>query len=259
MPTEPAPTDPDTLVRAVEEAALNAWPALRVRLYDGWLLRFADGHSKRANSVNPIHESALPIEAKIAACERAYAARRQPCIFRLTPLARPAGLDEVLAGRGYARRDPTLVSARDLGRGDFRVAPDVIIDETADQGWLDAFAGLSGLAAGERPTLAAMLARIPGVAEFASLSIEGRVAACVLGVREEGMIGIFEVVTDPAQRRRGLARKTIETVLARAAARGATSTYVQVVAANAPARALYDGLGYRPLYRYHYRIKPAMA
>jgi len=253
------PTEVESLIRAVEEAALNAWPALGVRLHDGWLLRFADGHSKRANSVNPIHESTRPLAAKIAACERAYAECRQPCIFRLTPLARPAGLDAALAERGYERRDPTLVLARDLGRGDFRVAPEVTLATTSDDGWLDAFARLSGLAAGERPTLAAMLARIPGATAFASLAIEGRVAACVLGVREDWMIGIYEVVTDPAQRRRGLARKTIETVLARAAEDGATTAYVQVVAANAPARALYDGLGYRPLYRYHYRIRPEMA
>ncbi len=63
--------------RTIEELTLNAWPALQTVLYDGWLLRFADGYTRRANSVNPIYPSAVPLADKIAACERAYAARDQ--------------------------------------------------------------------------------------------------------------------------------------------------------------------------------------
>ena len=41
------------LHRRLEEVAMNAWPALQQMLFDGWIVRFAQGYTKRANSVHP--------------------------------------------------------------------------------------------------------------------------------------------------------------------------------------------------------------
>jgi ribosomal protein S18 acetylase RimI-like enzyme len=55
------------------------------------------------------------------------------------------------------------------------------------------------------------------------------------------------VVVDPAHRRRGLARRLLERARSATRARGRPYLALDVLAANAPARTLYESLGYRPL------------
>lgn len=47
----------DEQMRTIAEISLNAWTCLQQNLDDGWILRFADRDTKRANSVNPLDPS----------------------------------------------------------------------------------------------------------------------------------------------------------------------------------------------------------
>src|ERR1700730_7737001 len=96
--------------KRIEEAGLNSWPALQQLLFDGWLLRFAQGYTKRANSVTPLYPSLLPAEEKIARCEHLYKENQLPAIFRLLSFSGESQqLDQLLAQRGYSVLDRTLV------------------------------------------------------------------------------------------------------------------------------------------------------
>lgn len=70
-----------------EELSMNAHPALRTQLYDGWVLRFSNGYTNRANSVSPIYTSHLPYEEKVVVCESMYAKQSLPTVTQ-TRLAR---------------------------------------------------------------------------------------------------------------------------------------------------------------------------
>lgn len=58
--------------KTMEELSLNNWQPLSTLLYDGWVLRFANGYTKRANSIQPIFYSTYELEQKIDACEKIY-------------------------------------------------------------------------------------------------------------------------------------------------------------------------------------------
>jgi ribosomal protein S18 acetylase RimI-like enzyme len=99
-----------------------------------------------------------------------------------------------------------------------------------------------------------MLANIvPETGFGAALDAGGQPVAFGLGVVERGHVGLFDIVSDPQRRRAGHGRRLVEGLMAWGRARGASRAYLQVVAGNARAIALYDSLGFREVYRHCYR------
>jgi len=96
-------------LRRLEEIALNASGPANPRFFDGWMLGFTPGKSKRVRSVNPFFGSSLPLETKFDTCKAIYATAGLPCIIRLTPFAQPPELEDWLAAQGYERFDDTMV------------------------------------------------------------------------------------------------------------------------------------------------------
>ncbi len=97
-------------VLRVEQAALWAWPPSETARDEGWLLRAAGGHTRRANSVQAlVFESGANVPRAIDRVEAWYARRGLPACFQLTDCAAPARLDADLEGRRYARLTPVSV------------------------------------------------------------------------------------------------------------------------------------------------------
>jgi ribosomal protein S18 acetylase RimI-like enzyme len=241
-----------TAVRGLEERGFNAWPALYTVVVDGWLLRLAQGHTKRANSVNALSPGGR-FATVVAAAETLYRVHSLPLIFRLSPLAGAA--DDALAGMGFRSFDPAMVMTGPVGPA--AVAdPRVSLRPAPDAAWSAGFAAANGVPLSRRPTHERILASIRLPAAFAVLGEGGSDVAYGLAVVERGMSGLFDIVTVPGARRRGTGRRLVGALLAWGAAQGATSAYLQVSAANAPAIALYEGCGFRQAYRYHYRMRP---
>lgn len=240
-------------VRALEERAFNAWPSLQTVLADGWVMRFAAGYTKRANSVNA-WAPGCDIAAILAVAAPLYARAGLPLIVRLTPLTGPTA-DAELGAKGFCAIDETLVMTAPLS-GPSATDPDVVIAARPDAAWSSGFAAANAVPAPHRATHDAMLAAIRWPAAFARLERDARTIAWGLGVAERGMIGLFDIVTAREARRAGAARQLVGGLLAWGRTQQATTAYLQVVATNAPAIALYRRFGFTEAYRYHYRIAP---
>lgn len=243
------------MVRLIEELSMNAWPSLQTELYDGWVLRFAEGYTKRSNSINLIYPSELDCEEKIAVCESVYRSRNMPVIFKLAPGPVTVSLDAMLEKRGYERLDETSVRILELGSFDGAMPEGIHIGSALDDAWFEDFFRVSenrDLAV--QHTARRMLANIGHEVICARKAAGGRTVACGLGVIERGYVGVFDVIVEKNQRGLGYGRDVMNGILTAAKLRGATRSYLQVVVGNTVAENLYQKLGYRELYRYWYRV-----
>ncbi|MGI5274622.1 GNAT family N-acetyltransferase [Nonomuraea sp. CA-218870] len=225
----------------------EAWPAWERRALGGWVLRYAGGVTKRANSVLATGP-ADDLDAAITAAEAFYAERGAPCVFSIGAAASP-GLDRALDARGYALVDPTVVMAGAI-RGE-PSAP-VRVEPRPWRDWLETWWEVDGGRAGGLEAAERILTGVPAL--YAAVEEGGVPVAVGRGVPQGDTLGIFCVATAPAARRRGLARAVLRAL---AAAGGAPGAYLAVTERNAAARALYESEGLEPKGHYHYRAGPA--
>ena len=242
------------MIRTIEELSMNALPALQSLFCDGWVLRFADGYTKRANSVNPLYPGTRDIEDKIRACERIYRERKLRVVFKLTAAAQPADIDGILAAKGYFEDTRTSVRTLDLAGLDLPPTASATLAGGPSEEWIAAYCRTNCLDEGRERTLRRMLDKIVPARRFASIRRDGRVAACGLAVAQDGFVGIFDIATDPDFRRQGLAGLVVSDLMSWGQSEGARRAYLQVTLDNAPALALYSKMGFREAYQYWYRI-----
>jgi len=242
----------ESTIHSYEERAFNAWPALQTVSAGGWLLRFAQGHTRRANSVNAA-AAAPALDGIVDFATGLYGRQGLPLVFRVTPLV-PDAFDAELERQDFALHNPSLVMTCRLDpslTGD----PAVSLNHGPDAEWLHGVAQAGQLSASSRDVQHAMLASLRVPAAFATLVEDGMPLAYGMAVYERGAVGLFSIVTLPHARRRGASRRLCRSLLAWGRQNGAHAAYLQVEAANHAALALYQQMGFTLHYRYHYRVR----
>ena len=264
-------------IQYMEEISLNAWPSLKMELYDGWLIRFSHNYTYRTNSVEQVGLSTIPVEEKIAYCEEIYRTLGTPAHFKINPLLDPA-FEELLAEKGYEVRHVTEVMTAQAEN--FHLYPElsrnfefdnrsglpsvvrypqdvtVLLSPVITDEWIQGVFHLNGTC---DPTLRrivpSMFKAIPKKTIAASVEVDGRMVASGLGIRDRDYIGLYAIYVSPSCRRRHYARAVCSSILREARLQGATKAYLQVVQGNQNAKALYTSLGFEDFYTYWFRSK----
>jgi GNAT superfamily N-acetyltransferase len=241
-------------LESIEEAALNAWPSPRQMLYDGWLLRFAGGYSKRVNSVNVRYSSRLPLDEKIAYCEAIYARQGQQTLFRLPEPFTSPGVYSALEARGYVSFDPTWVLGREINAE--RALPlGVEVRQHTLVEWLQLRAALTETPLSTWDVHRKIVDVIVPEKTLMGLYADGQPVACGMGVLDGELLGYFSIFTGLSARRRGFGRAMMDALTRWGVDRGAAFGYLQVEGDNDPALAMYVKLGFEKCYKYVYSKK----
>ncbi|WP_051703961.1 GNAT family N-acetyltransferase [Glycomyces sp. NRRL B-16210] len=252
-PIPPKPT-PFSEILELERALAATWPALETERLGGWVLRYAEGFSRRANSVLAPTAPEGGLDAAVAAVEAWYGARGARPLFALSgPVTKR--LDAELAARGWVAEAETAVMTRPIEEAAYEgeaVVDDVLGPELLEQ-----------LGRGAPSVAAAVLGSGPGRG-YAQIQREGEDGALALAARGRGavsgeLVAITGIGTLPAFRRRGLGTEILRALEAWGAGAGARRAALQVEADNEAAIAMYRRLGYAERYRYHYRGPAAQA
>lgn len=234
---------------ALQDVAAQGWPAADTEQLDGWVLRADPGGTSRANSVLPARQLQIPFDEALARVRAFYAARDLAALFQAPTESRRL-LGAELAERGWQAEGLTNVLVTEV-----RTPPpgqiEVDLAEQPDDDWL----AMSTSATDEPRARRALLTRHPG-AVFASARFGGTLAAIGRASVDRGWLGITTVEVAAAHRRQGLGGEITAALHRWGRAGGADRAYVQVLATNAGAHALYERAGYRQHHDYHYLREP---
>ena len=241
----------DELVRV----AARGWRPVESERLGAWELRASGGFTRRANSVLPLGDPGLPLDAALEAVRRWYGVRGLPAYMQTATGAE--GTQELLCAE-LERRGWTREVSAELWVGGLAPVADraegagVVLSREADEAWLARYQrkGVSEVALqvlGGGPSV--WFATVPGAeggapAAIGRLVVDGRWA------------GFAAVEVDPALRRRGLAGEVMAALARRALEEGASAAWLQVETDNEAARAMYTRLGFAAHHAYHHYREP---
>lgn len=226
-------------------AALRAgWPPAAQHQAAGFVIRDGQGGGSRVSAASPLSDT----PPDIPGAEAAMRALHQTPLFQITP--QDQALDDALAARGYQRVDDTqflTIPAEDLARtppppiSAFTVWPPLAIQRDL---WAEGGIGPARL-------------RVMARAEAPKCALLGRISDRAAGAGFVALSGGIAFVHAlhilPDFRRQKLAHYMMQRAGIWARDHGAAHVALVVTRANAPAQALYRGLGFTEAGRYHYR------
>ncbi|WP_456298121.1 GNAT family N-acetyltransferase [Auraticoccus cholistanensis] len=227
--------------------AARGWPAVEEEALGDWRLRWADGWTRRANSVLATGGPGRSLAGALHQVRRWYRDRGRPALLQLSDGALAPVLEPELVAQGFTPAEETCfltATAADVARD----APGLTRwSDHLEPEWLAAFARQRPV---DTPAAATVLAG--SGARFARIEQDGRIVAVGRLTTEPPWAGLTGLWVEPASRGRGLGTALTADLAVRAVELGCAALHLQVLPDNTPALALYRRLGFEEHHRYRY-------
>ncbi|MBI0382532.1 GNAT family N-acetyltransferase [Streptomyces albiflaviniger] len=238
----------------LDRVAARAWPPVTSEPLGEWTLRASGGFTRRANSVLPLGDPGMGLDAALRRVTEWYAARELPAYIQVSTGAE--GAQEVLAAelesRGWVREVSSRMEIAALAPiGDLDADTSAVtLSRQLDDAWLTRYQRSSGEPSPEARTV---LSGGPSV-WFATIAADEGGAPAAIGrcVVDGRWAGFTAVEVAPERRRQGLAKAVMTALARKALDEGASAAYLQVETDNGGAHALYEGMGFTVHHSYHH-------
>ena len=254
-------------IRNFQEYLMNSWPAKHYYFLNGWILRFTEGVTSRANSIFPIRYTGtqITLDNDLELVEKAYNAHGLEAVFTIPDFHEPKNLKEKLLNRGYQPYDHTTA----LGTKIEDIQPQKInedfeyfffktrIKEISD--FLSRYSKWNEI---EQNIIQEINQRIIFPIKCYMLTkLNKEVTGTLLAVLvPQGYLYIGDVFVHPDYRRQNIATSMLVKLIEEwTLINGVGFIWLQVERDNIKALNLYHKFGMRKLYNYYYMKKNLIA
>ena len=248
-------------VKKIQEIFLNSWPAKDYYFINGWILRFNDGITDRANSVVPLSYWGKNVNNDIDEVERIYEKVDLTPSFMIFDYCEPKILKSLLIERGYALVSPTEVMITKLKALNFSK-----IDEIYNYALLDFrtsefsrfISNFTHWTDNDQRAIKEIneKIKIPEKKYLLVKSDEEVIASLMAVLVGRKFLYVADVLVHPNYRQKKIATTMLYRLLEDwAIKKEAQYIWLQVEESNKIAHKMYDNLGMTPLFKYAYLKK----
>ncbi|MFX0152698.1 MAG: GNAT family N-acetyltransferase [Candidatus Hodarchaeota archaeon] len=247
-------------VKTFQELTNNAWPAKEYFFLYGWILRLSNGNFTRTNSVFPIRYFGSNLKQDIERVEDIYQKKKLDVAFQIPVNCDPSNLDKMLSSLDYEEKYRILVMTKKISNSSLSKLSeqDIFSVKVSDFNnlWFDKFVLFGNESPTQKAHIKEVLKRnIIPKRFFFSLSFNQEIVGVTLAVREEKYLGLSLVAVDPEMRRKGIGSFLMRYIINWCINNRLETIYLQVYHENTPALLMYEKLGFKHIFNYHYRIK----
>ena len=197
----------------IEELSMNAWPSLRTLVYDGWIIRLANGYGNRSNSINPIYPSKIDLDEKFNYCDRLFSRYNLLTAYKIIGCDEYKIIDKKLEDQNFKTINETSIQVCQIPEiPEFNYQGIVVKDDFSD-GWKESVIEFNRIEEIHKPTFKKIMDNVAVEKVVVHKEVGGEIVGCGYGAIERNYVGIFDIVVKENFRGRGYGREIVEAIL----------------------------------------------